>query len=147
MIEKFYFAFKSFSTAKFVKNSHLWARIYFPFPKIVLKQIWNSFSTNFVPERKDWKSSYLVRQNLTLLCNLILLILGQKCVKGLRVINFVTKITIIIKLKVTKIWSILEPVRIKQRIPETFIHEIFETNTSFHVKEQLQEIGFFQEEL
>ena len=34
-------------TTKFVKNSHIWARIFFIFLKNVLKQTWNSFNTKF----------------------------------------------------------------------------------------------------
>ena len=63
-------------TAKFVKNNHIYAITYFIFLKIVLKQTWNAFNTNFWPQKKDHKSSYQVRQIFALFCNLIALTLG-----------------------------------------------------------------------
>ena len=63
-------------TNKFVKNSHMLARIFFIFLKNVLKQTWMSFNTKFQRQWKDRKSSYQVKQILELFCNLIALILG-----------------------------------------------------------------------
>ena len=63
-------------TAKFVKNSHIWPRIYFIFLKNVLKESWNSFNTKFQPQWKARKTSYQVRQILALFFYLIALILG-----------------------------------------------------------------------
>ena len=71
-------------TAEFVLNSHIKARIYFVFPKNVLKQTWNSFNTKFWSQWKDRKSSYQVREILALFCNLIALILSWNSVKTLR---------------------------------------------------------------
>ena len=66
----------SLLTAKFVKNSHILARIYFIFLKNVLKQTWNFFNIKFRPQWKDRKSSYQVREILGLFYNFIALILG-----------------------------------------------------------------------
>ena len=63
-------------TNKFVKNSHMLARIFFIFLKNVLKQTWMSFNTKFQRQWKDRKSSYQVKQILEPFCNLIALILG-----------------------------------------------------------------------
>ena len=83
----FFSFFMSLLIAKFVKNSHIQARIYFIVLKNVLKQTWNSLYTKFQPQWKDRKSSYQVRQILGLFCCLIALILGWNSVKGLRVIK------------------------------------------------------------
>ena len=62
--------------AKFVKKSHIKARIYFIFLKNVLKETWNSFKMLFGPQRKDGTNSYEVRKLLAIYFNLIALILG-----------------------------------------------------------------------
>ena len=73
---KFSFALYVLRITKFVKKSHIYARIYFIFLKTVLKQTWNCFNTKFGPQWKDQKSSYQVRQILVIFSNLIALILG-----------------------------------------------------------------------
>ena len=50
--------FMSLLRAKFVRNSHIWARTYFFFLKDSLKQISNSFNTKFWNHLKDPKSRY-----------------------------------------------------------------------------------------
>ena len=45
--------FMSLITALTVKNSHIFAGIYFIFLKIVLKQTLKSFNTKFWPQWKD----------------------------------------------------------------------------------------------
>ena len=64
-------------------------------------------------------------QILAYLCNLIAPVLGQKCVKGLRVTKIVKEI------KSEMVWGKLEA---KKMLPETTIHKIFETNSSFYLK-------------
>ena len=63
-------------TARFVKSSHIQARILFVFLKNDLKQTLNSFNIKFQPHSKYQKSSCEVSQNLALFCNSIALILG-----------------------------------------------------------------------
>ena len=111
--KNFLWLFMSLLTAPIDKNSHIQARIYIIFIKKFLKQTWKSFNTNFWPQSKNWKSSYKVRQIFTLSWYLIALILGQNCVKGFRVTNIVKEI------KLERAWRELE---------------VFETNSSFHVK-------------
>ena len=82
----------SLLTALIVENSHIYARVYFIFLKIVLKQAWKYFNTKFRPQWKDLQSSYQVRIILALFCNLIALILGENCVEGLRVTKIVKEI-------------------------------------------------------
>ena len=55
----------SLVTVLIVKNSNFLAEIYFIF-----------LDTEFGPQWKDRKSSYQVRQNLAIFCNLVALILG-----------------------------------------------------------------------
>ena len=65
---------------------------------------------------------------LVLFCKLISLILGQNCMKDVKV----TKIANEIKLEV--VWGELEAK--KQLFPETMIHKKLQTNSSFHIKER-----------
>ena len=79
-------------TASVLKISQIKYIIYFTFLKNVLNQTWRSFNIKLEPQWKDRKSSYQVRQILALFCNLIALILGWHCVKGLRVNKIVKEI-------------------------------------------------------
>ena len=54
--------FISLLTAPTVKSSHVEARIYVLFQKIVLKKFWKSFKTKCSAQWKDQKSSCQVRQ-------------------------------------------------------------------------------------
>ena len=81
---KFYFAFYVFIDSSNC-YSHILSKIYLIFLKNVLDQAWRSFKIEFGPQRKYWKKSYQVRQNLALFCNLVALILDWYCVKGLMV--------------------------------------------------------------
>ena len=78
---------------KFLKNIHIYARIYLIFLKNVLKQTLNSFYNKFKPQWKDLKSSYQVRSILVPFYNSDALILGLNSVKGLRVTKTVKEIT------------------------------------------------------
>ena len=49
-LQNFLLLFMSLLTAKFVKNSHIWARVYFIFLKNVLKQSCICFNTKFQPQ-------------------------------------------------------------------------------------------------
>ena len=91
-LQNFLSLFMFLLTAKSVKKSHILARMFFIFLKKVLKQTWNSFSTKFQPQWKDWKSSYQARQILGLFCHLMALILGWNSVKGFRVTKNVKEI-------------------------------------------------------
>ena len=77
---------------KFVKNSHIWSRIYLIFLKNVLKETRNSFNTKFQAQWKACSSSYQLKQILAVYCDLIPLILGQSSVEVLGVTEVVKKI-------------------------------------------------------
>ena len=51
-------------TTKFVKNSHIWASVFFIFLKNVVKQSWSLFNTKFQPQWRDRGSSYQGEQIL-----------------------------------------------------------------------------------
>ena len=106
-LQNFLLLFLLLLTAKLVKNGHIQARIYVIFLKNALKQTWNSFNTKFRRQWQDRESVYQVMENLSFLCNLIGLILRQDSVKD---------------------------VGAKKMFTETIIHNIFQTNSSFHVK-------------
>ena len=46
-LQNFLLIFMSLLTATFVKNNHIWARMYFIFLKMVLNQCLNCFNTKF----------------------------------------------------------------------------------------------------
>ena len=73
--------FISLLTAKFVKITHIYHRVYFIFQENVLKQASNIFNTKFQPQSTDQKSSYQVSQVFGLFSNLICLTLGSHDVK------------------------------------------------------------------
>ena len=74
----------SLLTAPNVKNSHIYARIYFIFLKNFLKQTWKSSNTKFWPQWKHQESSDEGRQILA-----VALILVWDLVEGLRVTKIV----------------------------------------------------------
>ena len=114
--------YRSLSTASIVKTVIL-AVIYFIFlKKNILDQTWKPFETKFWPQRKDWKRIYEVRQNLELFCNLVALIVGQNCVKGITVIKFLKK--------TTKKTRGLEIVSTNTMFPETTKDKTFEKNSN-----------------
>ena len=104
-LKNFLLVFMSLIRTKFVRNSHIWAKIYFIFLENVLKQTWNSFNTKFEDQWKSWKSSYQVKEILALFCYLIPLILGLSSVEGLRVTKIVKEV------KFEGVWSELESKR------------------------------------
>ena len=59
---KIFIRILSLLTAKFVKNIHIWVRIYFIFLKKFLTQTWNSLNNKFQPQWKVRKSSYKLKQ-------------------------------------------------------------------------------------
>ena len=85
VFKNFFLLSLSFLTAKFVKNDHVWSRIYFISLENVLKENSSSFNSKCQPQSKARKRSNQVRKLLTLFCYLITLILGLKNVKELRV--------------------------------------------------------------
>ena len=131
---KIFFCFLSLLTAPAIFSRNL---LYLS-KKNVLDQTWKSLDTKFGSQWEDWKSSYQVRQNLALFCNLVALILDRNCVKGLIVTDFVKK---------KSNWRGLERVRCKNLFPETIMDKMFEKNLKFicemvHYKEML--ISIFQ---
>ena len=72
-------------TPIFVKNSNISATIFFIFLKNLLKQTWNSFDTKFKLQGKDLRSNYQVKENFRNFCHLIIIVLGQNNVIGLKV--------------------------------------------------------------
>ena len=91
-LQIFLFLFMSLLPTKFVKNSHIWSKIYFIFLKNVLKQTRNSFNTKFQAQWKACSSSYQLKQILAVFCDLIPLILGQSSVEVLGVTEIVKEI-------------------------------------------------------
>ena len=75
-LQYFLLVFTFLLTAKFVKNSHIYARMFFIVLKSVPKQTWSSVNTKYLPQLKDYKSSYEVKEILGFLCQLSALILG-----------------------------------------------------------------------
>ena len=98
---------------KFVKNSHIWGKIYLIFLKNVLKQTRNSFNTKFQAQWKACSSSYQLKQILAVFCDLIPLILGQSSVEVLGVTEIVKEI------KFEKVLDNLKSKKIFQRIQLT----------------------------
>ena len=89
-------------TTNFAKNNHIYARIFFIFLKNVLNKTWNAFNSKFWHQWKDQKSSYQVREDFALFCNLIALSLGYNSVKSLGVTKIVKEI------KFEGVWDKLE---------------------------------------
>ena len=54
--------------------------------------MWNFFNTKFLPQWKDWSSSYQVKQVIALFCNLNAVMLGYYSSKDLRVTEIVKEI-------------------------------------------------------
>ena len=77
---------------KFVKNSHIWGKIYFIFLKNVLKQTRNSFNTKFQAKLKACSSSYQLKQILAVVCGFIPLVLCQSSVEVFGVTEIVKEI-------------------------------------------------------
>ena len=93
-LQIFLLLFMSLLPTKFVKNSHIWVKIYFIFLKNVLKQTRNSFNTKFQAQWKACSSSYQLKQILAVYCDLILLILGQSSVEVLGVTEIAKKLSL-----------------------------------------------------
>ena len=70
----------SLLTAKFVKISLIYRRVYFIFLENVLKEAWNICNTKFQPHSTDQKST--VRQLFGMFSNLISLTLGWDDLNG-----------------------------------------------------------------
>ena len=79
---------------KFVKNSHILAKIYFTFLKNDLKQTPNSFNKKFQAHWKACSSSYKLKQILAVFWDLIPLILGQSSVEVLGYTEIVKEIKV-----------------------------------------------------
>ena len=87
----FSFAFYVFSNSS---NCLFEDRIYFILLRNILKQSWKSFNIKFQPQWQDRIIIYQVRQFLALFCNLIALILGLKCVKGVELQKLSKKLSL-----------------------------------------------------
>ena len=103
-------------TPIFVKNSNISATIFFIFLKNLLKQTWNSFDTKFQLQGKDLRSNYQVKENFRNFCQLVIIVLGQNNVKGLKF----TKC-----LKKNYDWRGLEREKIKKKVPRENNSQIF----------------------
>ena len=115
-LQNFILLFMSLLTAPFVKNSHIFAGIYFIFRKQRARPNWKSSNTKFGSQWKDLKRSYKVRPILAFCCNYVAQILGWNCVKDLRVTKIVTK---------NRVWRGLERVRSKNLFLITIMDKIF----------------------
>ena len=107
-LQIFLLLFMSLLPTKFVKNSHIWGKIYLIFLKNVLKQTRNSFNTKFQAHWKACSSSYQLKQILAAFFDLISLILGQSSVEVLGVNEIVKEIKfegVLDKLKSKKIFQ------------------------------------------
>ena len=77
-----------FSITLIVKNSHIsWNLSTLTFYKMHLRPTWQILNSNFETQCKDWKSSYQERQILAFVCKLVALILVQKLLRDLRVMQ------------------------------------------------------------
>ena len=114
-LENFVLLFMLWLKAAIDKNSHIEAGIYFIFLQNLVKQTPKSFSSKFLPQWKDRKSSYKVRQISVLFCNLFVLILGYNCVKGIRVTKIVKKNMF------KEVWGELQTKNCFQRCLENFL--------------------------
>ena len=85
-----------------LKTVVFWLEFTLSFSRNILDQTRKSWNTKFGPLRKDRKSSYHVRQILTLFGKLVTLIWGWNCVKYLRVTKIVKQI------KFEGMWSELD---------------------------------------
>ena len=124
-LQNFLLLFRSLLPTKFVKNSHIWDKIYFIFRKNVLKQIRNSFNTKFQAQWKACSSSYQLKKILAVFYDLIAPILGQSTVEFFGITAIVKEI------KFEGVWDKLESIK---KVSETITHKRSETNSSFHVK-------------
>ena len=57
-------------TTNFVKNCHIYTRIFFIFLESVLNQTENAFNNKYLGQRKDQKSSYQVREAFAISFNM-----------------------------------------------------------------------------
>ena len=81
----------SLLTAPVAKNSHILTKTYFICLKNSPRANFKVFQYKVWTSAKNRKSSYQERQILALFCNLDTLILGQNCIKDLRVTKSVKK--------------------------------------------------------
>ena len=115
-VEKVIFLFMLLWTPIFVENSNISATIFFIFLKNLLKQTWNSFDTKFQLQGKDLRSNYQVKENFRNFCQLVIMVLGQNNVKGLKF----TKC-----LKKNYDWRGLELEKIKKKVSRENNSQIF----------------------
>ena len=108
-LQIFFLLFMSLLPTKFVKNSHIWDKIYFIFLKNVLKQTRNSFNTKFQAQWTASSSSYQLKQILAVFCDLIPLILHQSTVEVVLVTEIIKEI------KFEGVWDKLESKKRFQR--------------------------------
>ena len=75
-----------------LKTVILLAEIYFIFVESVIHQTLKAFNTKFGPQWKDRKSRSQVKEMFALFCKLVALILGQNCIKLVRVTKIVKQL-------------------------------------------------------
>ena len=88
-MQNFVLLFMFLLTSNFAKNNDICSRIFFIFLKDVRNQTWNVFNTKCPLQWKDHKSTYQVREDFSVFCNLIALTLGENSVKSLTVTKHV----------------------------------------------------------
>ena len=135
-----------FDVVLFLSSLCLWYSLYFlstvifklhftlSFQKTMLKQNWNSFNTNFRPQWKDHKSSWLVRQLLAYFLWLTRSIFCLKLWENLYSYQNYRKLSILKRCVWEDGGGGGGGVRSKKLFPETISHKISETKSSFHVK-------------
>ena len=78
-LQNFILLLMSLLTVPFVKNSHIWAGIYYIFLKNILKHTWKSFNTKFWPQWKGSKKQSASKKILALFCHLVARSFGRNC--------------------------------------------------------------------
>ena len=117
--------FLSLLTTLVVENSQSFTGIFFMFLEIQLDQTCKAFNTLFGSQWKDRESSFQVRQILELFfhtsCSNVMLILCQRCQSYKNCPK-------------NQIWMGPGQLTSKKLLPKAITHQIFKTNSSFHLK-------------
>ena len=124
-LQNFLLLFMFLLTAKFAENSHIFARIYLNSLTNVVTEIWNRFNTKIQLRWKDWKSSYQIRNVLSLFLKLSALMLGYNTVKDFRVTKIIRKM---------RFERVCCKYSNKKMFPETINYKTFKTKSRFYVK-------------
>ena len=102
-LENFVLLFMSLLQIRIAKRTMIWLVFTLSFwKKSTLNQTWRAFNIKFVPQWKDSKSSYHVRQTLTHFSKVVDLTLVLNCVKSLTAPNIFKQV------KLKGAWRVLE---------------------------------------